>query len=157
MMLALCLNGGAFAMSASDFGLTPFAVLGPHYSFGLETNRWWVLADPGWSPENNGNTLMSRMIFAGYGFRLYYDYSEDEDQKTHHGVYFSPMVSFNFIVFGFSFSADVGMYGSELDYGGSGRFWVTFVGADFSYTAKKRLTVGVYLYIPIYFPAAYYV
>ena len=75
LFLILGLNSSAFALSATDFGLTPFLVYGDHFSLGVETNRWWMLLDPGWSPENNGNTLPSRMLFAGYGFRLYYDYS----------------------------------------------------------------------------------
>ena len=85
------------------------------------------MLDPGWTPENNGNTLPSRMLFAEYGFRLYYDYSENhEDRKEHHGVYFSPMGS------------------------------LSIFGAEFTYTVWKSFRFGFYFYFPVHFPAAYY-
>ena len=158
LFLILGLNSSPFALSTTDFGLTPFLVYGNHFSLGVETNRWWMLLDPGWSPENNGNTLPSRMLFAGYGFRLYYDYSEDhEDGKEHNGVYFSPMASIDYIVFGLSVGPDIGMLGKNFDYGVSARAWLSIVGAEFAYTARKSFRIGFYFYFPVHFPAAYYV
>jgi hypothetical protein len=157
LFLILGLNSSAFALSTTDFGLTPFLVYGEHFSLGVETNRWWMLLDPGWSPENNGNTLMSRMLFAGYGFRLYYDYSEDhEDGKEHHGVYFSPMASVDYTAFGLSVGPDIGLFGKKFDYGVSVRVWFLLVGAEVAYTVEKSTRLGFYLYFPVHFPASYY-
>ena len=157
LCLILGLNGAAFALSTTDFGVTPFGVYGDYFSLGVETNRWWMLLDPGWTPENNGNTLLSRMLFAGYGFRLYYTYSKDgEDQKKHHGVYFSPMGSIDYTAFGFSVGPDIGMLGTKFDYGVSVRIWFLVVGAELTYTVRKSTQLGFYFYWPVHFPASYY-
>lgn len=148
LFLILGLNSSAFALSATDFGLTPFLVYGDHFSLGVETNRWWMLLDPGWSPENNGNTLPSRMLFAGYGFRLYYDY--------YHGVYFSPMASVDYTAFGLSVGPDIGLFGKKFDYGVSARVWFLLVGAEVAYTVEKSTRLGFYFYFPVHFPAGYY-
>ena len=156
LMLVLCLNGGAFAISTTDFGITPFFVYGDYFSLGVETNRWWMLLDPGWSPENNGNTLMSRMLFAGYGFRLYYNYSEDIEDKKHHGVYFSPMASVDYTALGLSVGPDIGLLGKKIDYGVSARAWFLIFGAEASYTVEKSTCFGFYFYWPVDFPASCY-
>ena len=154
LMLVLCLNGGAFAMSTTDFGITPFLVYGEYFSLGIETNRWWKLLDSNLSPED---TPVGRMLFAGYGFRLYYDYSEDvENQKKHHGVYFSPMASVDYLLFGLSVGPDAGLFGKKFDYGVSARVWFLLFGAEASYTVEKSTRFGFYFYWPVHFPASYY-
>lgn len=133
LVLISCSWGHGVGTCPDCFFVSAFAdYLDSKYEGGVEVNRWFNF----------------EKTWFGYGGGARLRVNQDFD-KYYASVY--PMAS-AILFLGIAAGPEIGVYGRKFDYGGSFRFWFTFVGGDIIKTKRTSTKFHLYIFLPLIIP-----